>query len=235
MAYHRSTGQSPFGYVAERRCMVMPSSMGTISVHRRHRVPPFRLSYIKRIRTVLWRDYGERTCTQLAGSLSEQLPRKCTFRQRRQGNYSRRMHDGQSIDIRPLDSYYFSLPNFGYGQRICRSSGTTPQGNGSYASRTLGTIAGMDVRLGWSEGRAPPHFSFVRTLPQQSDFPLPYSWIIWCSTYFSDSSWRPVDRVEHGMESLPLGTPAWWRPRLQVDNWPADSRTQWKEKRRHLP
>ncbi len=37
---------------------------------------------------------------------------------------------------------------FGYGQRICRSSGTTPQGNGSYAGRTLGTIAGMDVRLG---------------------------------------------------------------------------------------
>jgi len=29
-----------------------------------------------------------------------------------------------------------------------------------------------------------------------------------CGTYFSDSSWRPVDRVEHGMESLPLGTPA---------------------------
>lgn len=74
--------------------------------------------------------------------------RKCTFRQRRQGNYSRRMHDGQSVDIRPLDSYYFSFPNFGYGQRICRSSGTTPQRNGSYASRTLGTIAGMDVRLG---------------------------------------------------------------------------------------
>ena len=81
-------------------------------------------------------------------NLTGVLTRKCTFRQRRQGNYSRRMHDGQSVDIRPLDSYYFSFPNFGYGQRICRSSGTTPQRNGSYASRTLGTIAGMDVRLG---------------------------------------------------------------------------------------
>lgn len=51
--YHRSTGQSPFGYVAERRCMVMPSSMGTISVHRRHRVPRSVYPDIERIRTVL--------------------------------------------------------------------------------------------------------------------------------------------------------------------------------------
>ena len=80
----------------------------------------------------------------------------------------------------------------------------------SHADRTLGPAAGMARRLRRPQGRPSPFLTPLWSLPLKPDIACSHARLMECCSQVARSSWRRVDRLEHGVEGLLVGSSVRW-------------------------
>ena len=211
-----------------------PAPVGALPVHWRQEVPCRSLSYNGERSKVHQPDNGTRPEEQLLGNLPQPVAREPAPARSYDGS---RRDNGQPAGLRPIQPCNRRSGHTRQDRRdcLCRQPEGQAGRHAAHADRPLGTASGMDGRLGQPRRCTQARVTPLRSVPEQPDFAVPHTRTRCCRSHVARTQGRPFDRMEHGLESLPVVATARRQPRMEADRRPVDTRQEREEKRRHLP